>query len=90
MWNEHFPNLVNKSKTILSEALCTGNLTKNILMSNGYQYSFISSRQQELQENRGRGRDYSHENTEETHGKYQDMTVAHICQLHSRWIRVLI
>lgn len=50
----------------------------------------LSSRQQELQENRGRGRGYSHENTEEIHGKYQDMTVAHICQLHSRWIRVLL
>ena len=88
MWNEHFLNLVNKSKTILSEALCTGNFTKKILMGNGDRS--LSSRQQELQENRGRGRDYSHENTEETHGKYQDMTVAHICQLHSRWIRVLV
>ena len=50
----------------------------------------VSSEQKKLQENRGRGKDYSHENTKETHGKYQDMTVTHICQLHSRWIRVLV
>ena len=50
----------------------------------------VSSEQQKLQENRGRGKDYSHENTKETHGKCQDRTFTHICKLNSRWIRVLV